>query len=288
MSDQERLEKIMEVLLQYTTRDFSKKLPISTEGDELDTISMGVNILGEEVEDFVNKNDQLIHFLQEKNKELSHFAYLTSHDLQEPLRTVLAFNQLFFREYAHLLDDKGKQYLKFINNASIKMKNMVDGLLVYSKIGENKTFETINVSHMVTLLTQKAQSKHPKGNIEFQIGQLENVKGVESDLTLLFSDLITNSTKFISSKKTPHIKLTSSKEGPMVKFTITDNGIGIPKKYQEKCFVLFQKLNDHDKYPGIGIGLALCKKIINLYGGDIIVNPDYTDGTEITFTLPAA
>lgn len=286
MSDRDRIEKIMNVLIQYTTRDFSETLELSEETDELDTISMGINILGEELKDYHERNEQLIHFLKEKNQELSHFAHLTSHDLQEPIRTILAFNQLVVRKYGQTMEPEEFQYLKFINSASKRMKLMVDGLLLYSKLGEKRELQPIDPNNLILEIKRELLADNEEVSIKLKADDINEISSNRTELKMVFKELLNNSIKFRSNKESVKIEITYSKNSKMHKITIKDDGIGITPKYAEKVFVMFQKLNDHHKYQGIGAGLAYCKKIINLWGGDIWVNPNVTKGSEVTFTVP--
>jgi signal transduction histidine kinase len=229
--------------------------------------------------------------LRRSNAELEQFAYVASHDLQEPLRKIATFCQLIEKRYGDRLDERGGQYVTFAVDGAKRMQTLINDLLTFSRVGRlHDNREPVALDQAVsTAVTNLAAS------IEETDAQLERppdlptVIGDHTVLTMLWQNLIGNAVKFRRPDEVPRIRIDCEREEDTGgwRFSVTDNGIGIPAEFHEKVFVIFQRLHSRDAYSGTGIGLALCKKIVEYHGGRIwLENPD-DGGTRVCFTLPA-
>jgi len=224
--------------------------------------------------------------LEIKNQELEQFAYIASHDLQEPLRTIMSFNSLLTERLGENLDEESKKYFYFVNDASQRMSSLVRGLLDYSRIGLDRVAEWVDCEAVVATILQDLGAIVKEKEARIYTGMLPRVKGNEIELRLLFQNIISNSIKFCEVDIQPKISINASKDIDCWHFTITDNGIGIKPDHHEKIFTIFQRLHSQKKYKGTGIGLAHCKKIIILHGGRLWVESTGSEGSTFHFTIP--
>ncbi len=224
--------------------------------------------------------------LQRSNAELEQFAYIASHDLQEPLRKVASFSQLLQRRYAGQLDARADQYIEFAVDGAKRMQALINDLLAYSRVGRSER-EPALVSSDTALVAARnnlATSIEESG-ATIETGHLPLVLAELPLLTAVFQNLLSNALKF-SGGKPPRIVVTARRDEPFWQFSFSDNGIGIDPDYAERIFVIFQRLNDRAAYPGTGIGLAMSRKIIEYFGGKIWLDTSCTDGARFLFTLP--
>lgn len=224
--------------------------------------------------------------LQIQNKELEQFAYITSHDLQEPLVTLKYFSELIKTEFQKEINENINQYLNFILESSDRMQKLVKGLLDYSRIGNQIELEEINCNEIVNDAISSLSEIIEETNCKITIEDLPKLKGYSIELTELFQHLISNAIKFRKKEAPPIIKINAKLIDENWQFTVEDNGIGIDERDKEKAFVIFKRLNNREDYPGTGIGLAICKKIIALHGGNIWIKSTLRAGTSIHFTIP--
>ena len=224
--------------------------------------------------------------LTSSNEEVEQFAYIASHDLQEPLRTVTNYIELLQTEYKGKLDTDADEYLDIIKGATVRMQALIKDLLSYSRIGKekNKTVVDCNILLREVMNDIFTSIKENKAKINFE--QLPILNGYSSGLKSLFQNLISNSLKFRKSDTHPIINIVVRDEDREWLFSINDNGIGINKKYFDKLFIIFQRLHNREEYPGTGIGLAQCKKIVELHGGRIWVESEPGNGSTFYFTIP--
>lgn len=224
--------------------------------------------------------------LQIQNKELEQFAHITSHDLQEPLITLKFFSELIKTEFPKEIDENIHQYLDFILESSDRMQKLVKGLLDYSRIGNQIELQEINCNEIVNDAINSLSNTIRETNCKIITGNLPELEGYSVELIELFQQLISNAIKF-RKKKTPlTIKISAKPIDNYWLFTVQDNGIGIDEQDKEKAFVIFKRFNNREDYPGIGIGLAICKKIIALHGGNIWIESKLGKGSSILFTIP--
>lgn len=231
--------------------------------------------------------------LRRSNAELEQFAYVASHDLQEPLRKVASFCQLLEKRYGDQLDDRAKQYIDFAVDGAKRMQVLINDLLTYSRVGRlNDARDTVGMdSALDGALANLGTSVEEAGAVVERPDDLPTTTGDPMLLTMLWQNLIGNAVKFRAPDRTPVIRITvepeTDGEVPAWHYRVDDNGIGIPEEFAEKVFVIFQRLHGRDVYTGTGIGLALCKKIVEHHGGRIWIDTEQTEGARIHFTLPA-
>jgi PAS domain S-box-containing protein len=223
--------------------------------------------------------------LESKNKELEQFAYVASHDLQEPLRTTSSFVELIRKQYYGKLDTPANKYIDYIIQASDRMKTLIKDLLDYSRIGREKKTEQVDCNVMLGEVLADLTKVIREHKARITAGALPMVTGFPTELKLLFQNLISNSIKFQKPGIAPVIDISSKKENGHWLFSFSDNGIGIDKQYQQRIFVIFQRLHNRSVYEGSGIGLAHCKKIVELHGGKIWVESNAGEGSTFHFTL---
>jgi signal transduction histidine kinase len=224
--------------------------------------------------------------LQRSNAELEQFAYVASHDLQEPLRKVASFCQLLQRRYAGRLDEKADQYIEHAVDGAKRMQALINDLLAFSRVG--RTAQEREPVSCAVLLGQAWANLGPAiraSHATIEVGDLPVVLGEASLLTSVFQNLLGNALKF-SADHPPRISVLARRDGENWLFSVTDNGIGIPAEYADRIFVIFQRLHDRSMYPGTGIGLAMCRKIIEYHGGRIWLDTTVTSGARFCFTLP--
>jgi PAS domain S-box-containing protein len=223
--------------------------------------------------------------LQENNKELEQFAYVAAHDLQEPLRTISNFVGLFVKKYG-TIDKEADTYTQYILNATAKMKSLINHLLDYSRTGKNNPFQNVDLNEVLNeVMTEMDQTLKEK-KVKITVTALPVIWGNKTELKRLFQNLISNGIKFQKPDNIPHIDISVEQHDREYLFAFKDNGIGIEEKYMEKLFVIFQRLHNVTDYPGTGIGLATCKKIVALHGGRIGVKSEFGSGSTFYFTIP--
>lgn len=220
-----------------------------------------------------------------KNRELERFTSIASHDLQEPLHTIGNMTQLISKRYYSTFDDQGKKILNYVSEATGRMTVLIKGLLEFSRIGNKRVIERVDCQEMMQtiVLDLDAALKAAKGTII--IRELPVISGNPVELRLLFQNLISNALKFRKEDQPPVIDMSAKDKGTHVEFCIKDNGIGIEPADYEKIFFIFQRLHPAEKYEGIGLGLAYCRKIVELHGGKIWVNSTVAVGSTFYFTL---
>ncbi|EQA37680.1 PAS domain S-box protein [Leptospira inadai serovar Lyme str. 10] len=226
--------------------------------------------------------------LEMTNRELEQFAYVASHDLQEPLRTIASYLQLLERKFSPQLPSEAKEFIQITIEAAKRQQGLIESLLRYSRLGvKEDRWEKINVKALLENIREDLSSvlKEAKVRIEIE-GEMPVVLGEPDQIRQLFQNLITNSVKFRSPERSPKIVISAAKTRAEWKFRIADNGIGIDSRYFDKIFIIFQKLHPKSEFPGTGIGLSVCKKIVENHGGKIWVESDVGVGSEFFFTIP--
>ncbi|MDN3657419.1 two-component regulator propeller domain-containing protein [Ferruginibacter paludis] len=224
--------------------------------------------------------------LQIKNRELEQFAYVASHDLQEPLRTTAGFVQLLEKQYQGKLDERADKYLRFISDASGRMKQLISDLLEFSRIGNNKKLQIVDCNIIVENVLADISLITRETGAVIQHDQLPQLIGYSSEMKALFQNLIINGIKFRRPGVSAQIKVYAERKSSHWLFAVKDNGIGIEPQYQERIFEIFQRLHTRSEYEGSGIGLSHCKKIIELHRGKIWVESAAGEGSTFFFTIP--
>jgi PAS domain S-box-containing protein len=223
--------------------------------------------------------------LQSQNSELEQFTYITSHDLQEPLLTLMSFSELLLEEYSHNLNDEAKLYIEFINKSAIRMRSLVRGLMEYARIGKRDEVKEMDCNRVVNDILNDLSLIIYNAQAEITVKKLPKIRGYETYIRLLFQNLISNAIKFSKESTTPKIKIKCSETEKEWKFSVKDNGIGIDEKYIDQVFIIFKRLNNDSAYQGYGIGLAHCKKIVDLHNGEIHVKSTLNSGSTFNFTI---
>ena len=225
--------------------------------------------------------------LRRSNAELEQFAYVASHDLQEPLRKVASFTQLLQRRYGGQLDERADQYIEFAGDGARRMQRLINDLLAFSRVGRMRGEATVVDANALvdTALDNLAEAIEESGAV-IEVGDLPQVRGEPALLAAVFQNLIGNAIKFRGDEP-PRVRIAAEPDGTMWSFTVSDNGIGIDPEYADRIFVIFQRLHPKEAYEGTGIGLALCRKIVEYHGGTIRLDPPGDGpGTTFRFTLP--
>lgn len=224
--------------------------------------------------------------LELQNRELEQFAYAASHDLQEPLRTLIGFTHLLTAHHSQDLTPEAKEYLHFISDSAKRMSALIRALLDYSRIGRWQSFTTVNCEALVHHLLQELEASIHQTHAKVEVGPLPKVVGYELELQKLFQHLLANGLKFHRENVPPRLRISARLIPGFWEFQVEDNGIGIEAAYFEKIFSMFQRLHNRERYHGTGIGLALCHKIVDLHGGRIWVASEPGQGSTFYFTLP--
>ena len=225
--------------------------------------------------------------LARSNEDLEQFAYVASHDLQEPLRKVASFCQLLEQRYGGQLDERGKQYIYFAADGAKRMQVLINDLLAFSRIGRTtERFTEIGLTGCLdTAVRNLSAAVEATGATVTAPGPLPAVCGDETLLVALLQNLIGNAVKF-HGEGAPEVRVESERQDGHWLVSVTDNGIGIEPRFAERIFVIFQRLHGRDAYSGTGIGLAMCRKIVEFHGGRIWLDTEYGPGTRFCFTLP--
>lgn len=224
--------------------------------------------------------------LQRSNEDLQQFAYVCSHDLQEPLRVISNYTQLLAKRYiGKSLDEDAHEFIDFTLDATKRMHQLINDLLLYSRVEtRGRGFVDVDMNEIVRIAESNLSLAIEESEAEIALELLPSVKGDHSQLIQLFQNLIGNALKFRSDKK-PQVRISAVEEGEFWHFVVSDNGIGFDMKYVDRIFVIFQRLHLRETYEGSGIGLAVCKKIVERHGGRLWAESTPGAGTAFHFTI---
>jgi light-regulated signal transduction histidine kinase (bacteriophytochrome) len=223
--------------------------------------------------------------LQRSNAELEQFAYVASHDLQEPLRKVASFCQLLERRYAGQLDERADQYIAFAVDGAKRMQGLINDLLAFSRVGRaGVDQEEVELEEVVADAQDALATALEESGAEVDVGPLPRVRGDRGLLVLAFQNLIGNAVKFRAPDRPPRVEIRAERVGACWQVRVADNGIGIDAAYADKIFVIFQRLHPKDTYAGTGIGLSMVRKVVEHHGGSVHLAAG-AEGAGSTFVL---
>ncbi len=224
--------------------------------------------------------------LKAYSEQMESFAYIASHDLKEPARMVNNFMQLLVKKYATQLDEQAKKYIYFASDGAKRMTALIDDLLAFARINnETNTYTEVNTSQLLSEVTAYLEGVIEEKNADIVYEKLPVILASATGVKLLFRNLISNALKYQSADKQPFVEISYKESDTHWQFVVQDNGIGIDSKNLETVFLLFKRLYSKDVYAGTGMGLAICKKIIENHGGDIWVESEVGKGSKFYFTI---
>lgn len=292
---QKGLREILLAARSVTKGDFSRKANAYS-ADEIGTLATNFNSMATALERLEKENREVNNSLERKvrqrtsemeskNRELEQFAYVASHDLQEPLRTISGFVDLLQKEYRDRLDRNGHIYLDYLSQASDRMKVLIKDLLDYSRIGREKEAMPVDCNQLLDEVLADLGESIRESGANIGVGELPVLRAYPTELKLLFQNLIANAIKFHQPGRCPEISVLATSVDGHWKFVVSDNGIGIEKQFLERIFIIFQRLHNRSQYEGSGIGLAHCKKIVQLHGGIIWAESQPGKGSQFYFTI---
>lgn len=265
----------------------TKKIPITDEsGKPLYLLGISEDIT--EKKKAADALEQRTRELARSNTDLEQFAYVASHDLQEPLRTVSSYVQLIERRYEDKLDNDAKEFIKFAVDGVNRMQNLISALLQYSRVStRGQEPVPTNIEDVINAVKQNLHEAIVESKATITADELPTLKADEAQMIQLFQNLIGNALKF-KGEADPKIHISAKKQDSFWLFSVKDNGIGIEKENLERIFIIFQRLHTRDEYKGTGIGLAVCKKIVERHGGKIWAESEEGKGTTFFFTIKDA
>lgn len=223
--------------------------------------------------------------LARSNRDLEQFAYVASHDLQEPLRMVATYTQLLAEHYQGKLDQEADKYIHYAVDGALRMQSLVSDLLAFSRVGRQRELQQIDCNLIIQSVTANLESAIRESEAQIVCAPLPTVVAARCELLQLFQNLVGNAIKFRRSAA-PLIRIDAENTGRDWRFTVADNGIGISPEHTQDVFVIFKRLHTQAEYPGSGIGLSICKKIVEQNGGRIWVESEPGQGSTFKFTLP--
>jgi signal transduction histidine kinase len=236
------------------------------------------------LEQEILEREKIERSLRESNQMLRQFAYVASHDMKEPLRTIGNFSGLLAHKLKGKLSENEAEYLDFITDGVGRMSTLVDDLLKYAQLSNPMTYEEVNLNNTVFLISHSLKNLLDRKNVKLTIGQLPTLTANPSQVQQLFQNLMSNGIKF-NNKSNPEIQIDCTEDETAYTFSVRDNGIGIPVEDQQRIWMIFQRLHSRAKFEGTGIGLAVVQKIVNNHQGNIWLESVENEGTTFFFTI---
>ncbi|MCH8910476.1 MAG: HAMP domain-containing protein [Chloroflexi bacterium] len=273
----------------FSRGEFDSRVSVES-SDEIGTLAETFNAMALSIQESNSKLEERVEQrtaeLQRSNQDLEQFAYVASHDLQEPLRMVSSYTQLLSRRYAGKLDSDADEFIDFAVDGAKRMQTLINALLTYSRVGRhNSDYATLNASDVVNEAIENLHARVTDAGAIVSVADLPSLIADRQQLLSLFQNLIDNAIKYRSSERSPHIWIDAERTGSAWQFSVKDNGIGIDSAYTDKIFTIFQRLHRRDEYPGTGIGLAVAKKIVERAGGRIWLTSVPGEGSTFYFTV---
>lgn len=249
-----------------------------------------MNICAYAIQDYIFRQRDRLHAaaeeLRRSNSYLEQFAYATSHDLQEPLRTVTSYVQLLQKRYAGELGEEADEFIHFTVDATGRMREMIQGLLKFSRVSShNFKADRVDLNEALRQVTDSLKVTIEESDATIHFASMPAIQGDRSMLGQLFQNLISNAIKYRDENRAPVIEIDVKTIENGWQFSVSDNGIGIPQKYQERIFEVFSRVQSKQDAEGLGIGLALCKRIVFNHGGEIWVKSTEGSGSQFYFTI---
>jgi PAS domain S-box-containing protein len=275
--------------LEYATDDVSYEIHVAPlraeEGDVIGAVAVARDVTA--LREAHARLEERARELERSNAELAEFAYVASHDLSEPLRTITGYLQLLRRRHGDTLVDEANDYVARAIDSAGRLRTLIDDVLTYSRAGRSeRPSEPVDTEAIVaSIAVNVTATREPPPEIE--ANGLPTVAGEARQLTQLLQNLLSNAIKFVPPGTVPRVRVSAARESGWWRFAIEDNGIGIDPDDAEQIFGMFQRLHTRDSYPGTGIGLAIARKVVEQHGGRIWAEPRPEGGTRMAFTLPA-
>lgn len=269
----------------YGVRKDGTEIPVEIGLNPIAT-DRGLFVLASVVD--ISARKQAEEELRQSNEELERFAYVASHDLQEPLRTVASYLQLLERRYRERLDDDAVEFIDFAVAGARRMEQLIKDLLAFSRVGtQGGELVPVETAEVLKECLHSLRAAMEDASATIIADDLPRVLADASQIQQLLTNLIGNALKFRGDAP-PIVRLSAERDGRFWRLSVGDNGIGIEPEYFERIFVIFQRLHSREAYPGTGVGLAICRKIVDRHGGRIWLDSTPGRGTTFHFTLPAA
>lgn len=284
------IQRLAETATEISGGDLSRRVEVDS-SDEIGELGRDFNQMTERLVEansgLERKVEERTAELEQSNADLAQFAYVASHDLKEPLRMVTSYVQLLDRRLSKDLDEESREFMGFAVDGAKRMRGLIDDLLAYSRVGtKRKPFESVSAKKVVDAALMNLKIAIDESEAQVEVGEMPDLVADPSQLTQLFQNLIANAIKFRGDKK-PRVSVKAEREGDMWNFEVRDNGIGIDKEYLDQIFLIFQRLHNRSEYEGTGIGLAVCKKIVERHGGKIRVESEPGEGSTFLFGIRA-
>lgn len=281
------IDNLVDATRQMASGSLQKDVSVTTD-DEIGTLTEAFNTMRKSLEAAERKLTAKAEELERSNRDLQQFAYVASHDLQEPLRAVAGFTDLLQSQYGGQLDEQANSFLQFAVDGAKRMQTLINNLLDYARVGsEGNAFSPVDCQEVIELALHNLNSAIQESQADLSIRPLPTVHGDKLQLVRVFQNLIGNAIKF-RGEAAPRIEVDATRINGEWQFAFRDFGIGIKVEDQQRVFVIFQRLHTRKKYPGTGIGLSICQRIIQRHGGSVWVESVEGDGCTFFFTLPAA
>ncbi len=247
--------------------------------------AVGLRTSGEYEHELLFRQQAVLE-LTRSNEELQQFAYVASHDLQSPLKTITNYLTLLKGKYGEQLPADAHKLITTSTNAAERMRLLIGDLLDFSRVGINVAFTSVDLNQLVAEILEEQQAEVRTSGATVDVGPLPTITAHYTDLKQVFQNLLSNGLKYRKPALSPHIVVRAVDETTQFRFSVSDNGIGIERQYFERVFQIFQRLHGRNEYSGTGIGLATCKKVVDIYGGQIWVESTVGEGTTFYFTIP--
>jgi two-component system, chemotaxis family, sensor kinase Cph1 len=240
----------------------------------------------EEYEYELRYRQKALQAMERSNEELRQFAYVASHDLQSPLKTIEGYLGLLEHKYHDRLDAESLKLVQTSAGSAQRMRNLINDLLEFSQAGVGKDLSELDVNEVLSETLEEMQQEIRESGAHIQVTQLPHLRASGLDLKRVFLNLLSNAIKYRHPDLTPEIRISARERPSDWVFCVSDNGIGIDQKYFEKIFLVFQRLHGRNEYPGTGVGLATCKKIVETHSGQIWLKSVPGEGTDFYFSIP--